>query len=366
MAAAAAGALHVAHQPAVLDWQQKRVWVHPRMTLLVTRVAAATAARGCVFECHLRTGSLAGMWDHRVMGKALVPGVAFMEMAARCLALLADGSAGAGSQALALAPALAGLTIPSPCILPDPSNAGSSSVLRCLVTAAAAGGQRVEVSSGAAAMKRVHLTAGVTACSLEAPTGGTSRAMAPLLATRAAAVLGAAVFAAIVAAAVPPAAAAATAEVCADSAATASSATASPGQLDAALQLSAVARAHLLPQLGEVLQVPAAADLYVSHTFSGHGGSLAATAAIRPGCSKDCMTADYSLATGAGTTISAIKGLQARAMGAAALAPAAAMSVAAAAAATAEPEVREHFSSAWGFPAAAWGHACYGQLHASL
>jgi hypothetical protein len=309
-------------------WQTSRVWVHPTPCGLVSSVVKAQAQQGILFELQLSAAHMAHVWDHCVAGRALVPGVMFMEMAACCLqqALLASST---GSSEAAAVAALSSVTIPAPCLLPDPKGevgTQAAVVLRCLVQQ-----QSIRVaSSSAAAMHRVHLQAQPTQVvqrlheqtAASSALGEIMRSLASFQAAASLSTAQAGATAAPAAAAVAKvdrsAAAAAAITGCADSA-----------QLDALLQLAAVYRGTLQAHLASELQVPAAAELYLSPVAAAGvptGSSMQlAAAAVRPGLSAASMTADFSMqaADGGGSAAAgarcSIVGLQAKRATAAAL-----------------------------------------------
>jgi hypothetical protein len=126
-----------------------------------------------------------------------------------------------------------------------------------------------------------------------------------------------------------PAAAAVATVDCSAAAAAAITGCADSAQLDALLQLAAVCRGILQPNLAAELQVPAAAELYLSPSAAAGastGSSMQlAAAAVRPGLSAASMTADFSMqaADGSGDAATgvwcSIVGLQAKRATAAAL-----------------------------------------------
>lgn len=263
----------------------------------------------------------------QVLGRALVPGVTFMELAARCMDMLLSDTTGIPSSSGGgqLQPALSALTIPAPCFLPAlGSAAAAGAVLRCQISTAGV----VEVYSGASSGRQTHMHAA-------AAVWRASPAASGLLAARAATALAPLISAAAVAAVTITGALAAVAEVSAVSpAASSAHATAEAGQLDAVLQLCAAAKGHAEQRLASVLHVPAAADLYSSQTYSNLSAAagLMAAAAIRPGLSQRLLVADCRLALPDGAAASTLQGLQARALAALPAAPAAAATAAAAAA----------------------------------
>lgn len=107
-------------------WQRSSYWPSPaRHPLLLL-----AASRGQLVECavDLSAAGLAWLRDHAVQGRPLLPAAAMFELAAAVAAALLpqDGSAGGAGGA-----ALAGLSIPAPCFLPD--QAGPAALLRASV-----------------------------------------------------------------------------------------------------------------------------------------------------------------------------------------------------------------------------------------
>jgi hypothetical protein len=282
-------------------------------------VVKAHVQQGTLFELQLSAAHMAHVWDHRVAGRAIVPGVMFMEMAACCLQQALLSSSGAAAVA-----ALSGVTIPAPCLLPDPGSGSGgkvSVVLRCLVQQ-----QSIRVaSSSAAARHRVHLQAKPAAVQQqqqqhELTSGSILGQIIRSLPSFLSGTEGLAEAA--------PAAAVAAVD-CSVAAAPATTGCADSAQLDALLQLAAVYRGVLQPQLATELQVPAAAELYLSPAgaagvSTGSCMQLAA-AAVRPGLTAAGMTADFSMQAADGAADAAagvqcgIVGLQARRASAAAL-----------------------------------------------
>lgn len=306
-----------------VPWSTSRVWVHPVPCTLLTSVVKSAAGRGVVYELELSAAHMAHVWDHRVSGAALVPGVLFMEMAACALqqALLVSGSSNSKA-----APALADVTIPAALVLPE-LEAGQSdrqaARLRCIVQH-----DTVQVSSSsrsAGGMQHtVHLQAQPAAIATHS-SGDTAPHIGQQLWAALASLLPGIYSAARSAASAPAGTAAATAllSACEHQGHTAASGCAEPSQLDALLQLAAVLRGHLQPELAEQLQVPAAAELYIPAAASADSHSSSAklaSAAVRPGLTASAMVADFQMvaADGAGSVCS-IVGLQAKKATAAAL-----------------------------------------------
>jgi len=307
-----------------VPWSTSRVWVHPAPCTLLTTVVKAAAGRGVVYELELSAAQMTHVWDHRVSGAALVPGVLFMEMAACALQQAMLASSSSGSKA---APALADVTIPAALVLPD-LEAGQSdrqaARLRCLVQQ-----DMVQVSSSsrsAGGMQHtLHLQAqpaAIAICSSDNTAPHTGQRLRAALASLLPGICSA-VQPAASASAGTLAAATAMLSACEHQGHSAASGCAEPSQLDALLQLAAVQRGHLRPDLAEQLQVPAAAELYFSATASAKSHSSStklASAAVRPGLTANTMVADFQLvaADGAGSVCS-IVGLQAKKATAAAL-----------------------------------------------
>ena len=64
-----------------ITWQTSRVWGHPPVCGLLAAVVTAKPAKGIMFELQLSAAHMAHVWDYVVGGRALVPGVLFMEIA---------------------------------------------------------------------------------------------------------------------------------------------------------------------------------------------------------------------------------------------------------------------------------------------
>jgi hypothetical protein len=328
----------------VLPWATSRVWLHPLACTLLPSVLKAAAGRGVIYELQLAAPHMAHTWDHVVAGSALVPGVLFLEMAACAVQQTVASSSGNSLQT-----GICNATIPAACLLPGPGDSGSERpqvVLQCLVQQ-----HMVRVASSGSSQRTVHLQAqpaGVAiADSSDSSTLAGQKLLAPLLRSLpgfAAGEPSAAI-----------AAATATVAACDSKGHIAASGCAEPAQLDAVLQLAAVLRGHSRPELAAQLQVPAAAELYMSaaaasatHQASGSSSSssdMLASAAIRPGLSAEAMVADLFMApagAAAASSVCRIVGLQARKASAAALVrqPAPAASRAAPSGATEEEEVR--------------------------
>ena len=145
-ASLAAGADAATASSAAITWQRTQFWPSPLphpVLLAATARLAGSAARLVECVADLAAPGLAWMQDHAVQGRALLPGAAMFEMAAAaataCLPL--EGGAGAGTL-----PALSGLSIMVPCVLPAPSS--PSLLLRCSFNARSGA---LEIGSGAGA-----------------------------------------------------------------------------------------------------------------------------------------------------------------------------------------------------------------------
>lgn len=270
--------------------------------------------RGILFELQLPAAHMAHVWDHVVAGRALVPGVLFMEMAT-CSVQQAVLSSGAASELSGIS----AVSIPSPCLLPDLAQEVTDSqqvqvVLRCLVQPGSVRVASSGVAGSGGARPRVHLQAQpLKVVQVQEADGKEQGSALSLLIRSSAAIEGAAKNSAC-----PPAAVAETDVSAASSAAAAGCV--DPSQLDGLLQLAAVQRGVLLPGLAAQLQVPAAADVYSSPTSGALGSDTIncahfATAAVRPGLTAELMVADIVLQpadAGAGPPACTIMGLQAR------------------------------------------------------
>jgi hypothetical protein len=179
-------------------------------------------------------------------------------------------------------------------------------------------------SSSAAVQHRVHLQAQPAVVQLQHNRLASSRILGQIIRSLPSFVAATAQVAAVAA---PAAAVAAVA--CSAAAAAASIGCTDAAQLDALLQLAAVYRGVLQPQIASELQVPAAAELYISPKGAANastGGCMQlAAAAVRPGLTAAGMTADFVMQAADGGAEAAagvpcsIVGLQARRATAAAL-----------------------------------------------
>ena len=131
---------------ATVAWQRDFLWVAPQPHTMLHRAAAASRSV-LLLECQLSaTPGLAYIWDHRVGGKAIFPGAAFLELAAAAVKLC---TARASSDA-----ALRGITIPAPLQLPD-QMADGRVALRCAIQPASGS---LQIASSASAFKQPHIT----------------------------------------------------------------------------------------------------------------------------------------------------------------------------------------------------------------
>ena len=132
-------------------WKRDFLWVAPQPHTMLHRAAAASRT-ALLLECQLSaTLSLAYIWDHRVGGKAIFPGAAFLELAAAAVKL---GAARSSSNA-----ALHGITIPAPLQLPDQMAEGKVA-LRCAIQPASGS---LQIASSASAYKQPNITGGAGA-----------------------------------------------------------------------------------------------------------------------------------------------------------------------------------------------------------
>jgi hypothetical protein len=291
-----------AEQP--LMWQRSRVWVHMPSSIWAQRLVAA-GGRFLLMECQLSSPSMAMLWDHRVKGRALVPGAGLLEVGASCAQLLSPRAA------------LAGVAITSPCLLADPATAAGAAAqvaLLCQVDLSTGQVQLHSSRGGAAAhQQQLHLTAQVVAApdSVEQVAqhseGGLISALQQVMPEVSSSNSNAGHPAAI-------------AGIAADLGpwSTAESAAPSPAQVDAALQLSAVVRTVQQPTLADVLQVPSAVELYMlgSRCSQSVRQQLTAAVEVTPGTTAQAMVAHFRLCApgAAAAEVLVIQGLQAKSM----------------------------------------------------
>ena len=107
-------------------WAKERYWIGPEVHSLVGRMALTARTAGAVlFEADLLQPKHAGLWDHQVAGRPILPGAAFLEAAAACLrTAVATSAASAANHQLQVL--LSAVSIPAPLELPA-STAGSTS-----------------------------------------------------------------------------------------------------------------------------------------------------------------------------------------------------------------------------------------------
>jgi hypothetical protein len=312
------------------SWEKQRLWVHPKLSALVCSAAVLGgpgAGASVMFQCRLSAAALASWWDHRVGGKAVVPGAGFLELGARCAHLLqlplhAKSTAGSGGDVSPVVLALMHVSIPSPCFLPDvSSNKDETEHVNLICSISPQGDLKVVSNTGYMLQKaspHVHLLAQIGATRFPPEAAEVPPAVTAAAAQSACGVLqkipG---WARVSAAAGQPQGdgAVAVADVLAGR--DVGQANTFPAQLDAALQLSAVTLGWLQPKLMDILQVPAAAEAYISTGSSMDSADLVAAVAIKPGFDHKLMEVDVSMATGVGLggAVAKLKGLQARSAG---------------------------------------------------
>jgi hypothetical protein len=124
-----------------VSWQRQRFWFSPEPHLLVGLVRAA--GKALAFQVNLSQAKHAHLWDHAVSGRPLLPGAAFLELAAASLYL---------TNAQKEAQIVAGATIPMPLELP--ADGAVSMMLTCFVEDSG----RLRVSSASArSVARDHM-----------------------------------------------------------------------------------------------------------------------------------------------------------------------------------------------------------------
>ena len=139
------------------QWQRRRFWFAAPPHPLASRLAASRPA--VQLQAVLHGAALAYLWDHRVQGRALLPGAAMFETAYAAGMLLLAGASGTGSKAAAAA-ALAGVSIPAPLVLPE----GSASSVTLTTAVEAATGRVTLHSKSGSAKPTVHLAGAVGRC----------------------------------------------------------------------------------------------------------------------------------------------------------------------------------------------------------
>ena len=146
---------------ALATWAKQRVWVAPPTHILLQSAAASggtgrfarrKAAAVVELEAALGVPQLAFLWQHGVLGLAMFPATAFVEMAAGATRQLTN------SNDLPSA-ALRSAVFATPLALPAAVGAGMR--VRCLVQAAA-GSFEISSANGASALYRTHFYASLS------------------------------------------------------------------------------------------------------------------------------------------------------------------------------------------------------------
>jgi hypothetical protein len=270
-----------------------------------------------LYELLMTAAGMAWIWDHNVAGAPIVPGVLFLEMATACVQQTLQTGSSMGY------PALSAISIPAACLLPKMTLDLQQNrvLLRCLVQP-----DRVQLASSIAWAGQsslcVHLHAQPVLISnrqqASQPAGasGLSADALSWMMRQLPDVQRAAATATAEAGKVPMAAAVA-AVAGRPGPAALSTGHLDLAQADAVLQLAAVQRGVLDQEIAAQLQVPAAAELYMSDCFLGQVASnrqLRAAVAVRPGLTAQALVADIWLQSGgsAGSVVTCnIIGLQA-------------------------------------------------------
>ena len=159
-------------------WSKQRMWVAPPAHILLQTAAATGSGRGfarrqaasavVALEAGLNTPQLAFLWQHMVLGVAVFPATAFLEMATGASRQLLNSNDLAGA-------ALRSVVFATPLALPPA--AGAPVRVRCLVQAAA-GSFEVGSAVGAAVQYRTHFFASLAAAP-QAAAGASSSANRP-------------------------------------------------------------------------------------------------------------------------------------------------------------------------------------------
>ncbi len=153
-------------------WSKQRMWVAPPAHILLQtaatsgsgagRLARRQASAAVALEAALAAPQLAFLWQHSVLGMAMFPATAFVEMAAGASRQLANASELSTS-------AIRSAVFATPLALPAAGAAGLAHV-RCLVQAGA-GSFEVGSAGGSAGQVRTHFYASLSAVR---PTAGST------------------------------------------------------------------------------------------------------------------------------------------------------------------------------------------------
>ena len=153
-------------------WIKQRMWVAPPAHILLQTAAATGSGRGfarrqaasavVALEAGLNAPQLAFLWQHMVLGVAVFPATAFLEMATGASRQLMNSNDLAGA-------ALRSVVFATPLALPPA--AGAPVRVRCLVQAAA-GSFEVGSAVGAAVQYRTYFFASLAAASEAAASAG--------------------------------------------------------------------------------------------------------------------------------------------------------------------------------------------------
>lgn len=277
-------------------WDHASLWVHPEPMPLISYVVLSSTPEQlpAVFECHISTTRLGYLWDHQVLGRALVPGTFFLELGTQCAKMLLGVASDVTKQSNWV-PALVGASIPTPCVLPSVSSkdAAVPVVLQCRVA-----GESISVrTSEGVTQNRVHMNAAVSYIAKSGDhTAFSSQPTKGLCSDHASALIS-------VLQTIKQVSTAWTTQSINKSAMAdihmtdqrAGCHTVCPAEVDAALQLSAVSRGHVYPHLSDVLQVPVAAECYVSAHHSHSGSHMSAISSLHPEASSSSISFDSRL-----------------------------------------------------------------------
>ena len=144
--------------PGLAMWGRQRVWVAPPVHILLQAAAATGGGRfarrqaaAVAVEAALSAPQLGFLWQHLVLGLAVFPATAFLEMVTGVSRQLQNSNDLAGSM-------LRSAVFATPLALPSPAAAAVR--VRCTVQAAA-GAAEVSSAVGAATQHRTHFYASV-------------------------------------------------------------------------------------------------------------------------------------------------------------------------------------------------------------
>eukprot|EP00887_Chlorella_sp_A99_P003362 scaffold26.g3362.t1 len=316
-------------RPAPSSWERSRFWPAPQVHGLLQRFSrqgASSLAGVARFALALSaTAGLAYLWDHRVVGRPLVPGMGMLEMAAAAAATLAEQAVAVPPTAAAptaqqqrqprgsLAIGVADAAFVMACLLPPAAGTGKRLVLECVAGGADGG---LSIRSGAPATKS-GATATHFTCHAAVVTSPASKPPAATTSGRSAALGTAPMLAALVCT-----------SACQLAATSVAGVAAAPGNSQAYMQHPAASDAALHASVmtslqltgGKSTRIPAAAGLYLCSPVARASRASAVAAATSLPSSTEFLAfvalSSSEPAQGAGPVGFCVQDLLARAVGA--------------------------------------------------